>query len=456
MNIKETIYERKHLREVKHTTLNPYGPGVIRIHLIPPKVGKEKGPSVVILNGQDILPINRAWAILLSEFIDNINKYEGKEIKKEDLKKIVKEVLKNVKKIYPRTKRDTLKQDLKRIIHTFCQIAYGEEVTENIGTMTIGEYAPYMNAPHRMDLMISSMNKNGNWNCNQKCKNCYAAGQEQAVTKEISTVEWKEIIDKCRKAYIPQLTFTGGEPTLRNDLVELIAYSKWFVTRLNTNGILLSKELCKKLYDASLDSVQITLYSSTKKEHEKLTGSCNNFEKTVQGIQNAIDAGLNVSINTPLCKTNQDYVKTLEFAKKLGVKYVSCSGIIFTGNARNEEAIKEQLSEEELIEILEKATVFCRENNMEISFTSPGQVKEDVLRNMKLTVPSCGACLSNMAIAPNGDVVPCQSWLTSKETLGNMLEDSWEKIWNAPVALSIREFSASMKQTCPLKTKKGE
>jgi len=93
---------------------------------------------------------------------------------------------------------------------------------------------------------------------------------------------------------------------------------------------------------------------------------------------------------------------------------------------------------------------------MEISFTSPGQVSENVLRNMNLTVPTCGACLSNMAIAPNGDVVPCQSWLTAKERLGNMLEDSWKKIWNAPIALSIREFSASMKQTCPLKTKKGE
>jgi len=456
MNIKETIYQRKHFREVKHTTLNPYGPGVIRIHLIPARAGKEKGPSIVILNGQDILPINRAWAVLLSEFIDRINEHDGKEINKEDLKNIVRKVLTRVQKIYPRTKRETLKRDLNGMIHTFCQIAYGEEVTENIGTMTIGEYAPYMNAPHRMDLMISSMNKDGRWNCNQKCKNCYAAGQEQAEVKELSTMEWKQIIDKCRKAYIPQLTFTGGEPTLRNDLVELIEYSKWFVTRLNTNGILLSRELCKKLYNASLDSVQITLYSSIKEVHESLTGNCDNFKKTVQGIRNAVEAGLNVSINTPLCKINKDYVQTLRLAKKIGVKYVSCSGIIFTGNARNEDAKKEQLTEVELIEILKKATAFCKENHMEISFTSPGQVSENVLRNMNLTVPTCGACLSNMAIAPNGDVVPCQSWLTAKERLGNMLEDSWKKIWNAPIALSIREFSASMKQTCPLKTKKGE
>lgn len=453
MNIKETIYQRKHLMEVKHTTLNPYGPGVVRIHLVPPKSGASKAPSIVILNGKDILPVNRAWAIMLSEFIDNINVYDGKEITENDLRKIVNKTITDVQRIYPRTSSRRIKNDLNVLIHAFCQIAYGEEVSYDIGTMSIGEYAQYMQAPHRMDLMISSMCKNGVWHCNQKCKNCYAAGQIQAETEELSTKQWKEIIDRCRKACIPQLTFTGGEPTLRNDLVELIDYSRWFVTRLNTNGILLSKELCRQLYEASLDSVQVTLYSSDKEKHEFLTGS-NNFDKTVQGIKNALEAGLNVSINTPLCETNMDYVKTLEFASKLGVEYVSCSGIIFTGNARNEDAKNKQLNEVELIEILKEATDFCKQYHMEISFTSPGQVNEDQLRELNLEVPTCGACLSNMAISPNGNVVPCQSWLGSGQTLGNMLEDSWEKIWEAPMSLSIRESSATMKPSCPLKTQK--
>ena len=56
---------------------------------------------------------------------------------------------------------------------------------------------------------------------------------------------------------------------------------------MNTNGVLLTKELCNKLYKASLDSVQITLYSSNKEIHNKLVGS-ENFERTVQGIKNAL------------------------------------------------------------------------------------------------------------------------------------------------------------------------
>ncbi len=74
-------------------------------------------------------------------------------------------------------------------------------------------------------------------------------------------------------------------------------------------------------------------------------------------------------------------------------------------------AKKSELTAAGLIRILKEATEYCAESGMEISFTSPGQVPESILRDMNLEVPCCGACISNMAIAPNGNVVPCQSWL---------------------------------------------
>lgn len=453
MSLREKIYQRTHLREVKHTTLDPNGPGVVRIHLVPPRQGSSgNAPSVVIINGKDILPIPSSWTILLSEFIDQINMYNGHEITKEDMRIIRDKTMENVSVVYPRIKKQELQSNLATIVKTLCTIAYGEVPKVEIPGMTIGEYAPYMNAPHRMDLMISSMTKNGRWHCNQKCTNCYAAGQHNADVSEISTQEWKGIIDKCRKAFIPQLTFTGGEPTLRNDLVELIKYSQWFVTRLNTNGQLLTKELCKQLYEASLDSIQITLYSSTLSVHEVLTGSTGGFTKTVQGIQNALEAGLNVSVNTPLCKTNSNYVKTLKFLHELGVKYVSCSGIIFTGNARNKEAQILQMDEAELYETLKEAVEYCKEAHMDIAFTSPGLIAQEKLYNLNIDVPTCGACMSNMAIAPNGDVVPCQSWLDENSSLGNLLTDSWKKIWNEPLCLSTREYASRLEYKCPLRT----
>lgn len=307
-----------------------------------------------------------------------------------------------------------------------------------------------MKAPHRMDLMISSMEKEGKWNCNQKCLHCYAAGQTYADKKELTTEEWKKIIDKCKEAYIPQLTFTGGEPTRREDLVELIEYSKWFITRLNTNGILLTPELCKKLYEASLDSVQITFYSANPEEHNKLVGG-NHFEQTVEGIKNAIKAGLPISINTPLCSLNKNYVETLKYLHGLGIKYVSCSGLIVTGNATKEESKETQLSETELYEILKEACHYANENLMEISFTSPGWIAEEKLLELGLDIPNCGACLSNMAIAPDGEVVPCQSWLGEGASLGNMLKDKWGTIWNNLICKKRRVYSSLSTQKCPLR-----
>ena len=90
MNAREAIYRILNMKGVAHTTLNPYGPGTVRIHLIPPKFKlKETSPSVVILNGKDIIPINMSWAILLNTFIEQVNRYEGKEVTENEMKVIV-------------------------------------------------------------------------------------------------------------------------------------------------------------------------------------------------------------------------------------------------------------------------------------------------------------------------------------------------------------------------------
>ena len=122
-------------------------------------------------------------------------------------------------------------------METFSDIARGKVPKEPVDYISLGDYAPYMRAPHRMDLLVSAMVKDGKWHCNQNCIHCYAAGQELVSEEELSTEEWKRIIDKCREVCIPQVTFTGGEPTMREDLFELIDYASFFVTRLNTNGI---------------------------------------------------------------------------------------------------------------------------------------------------------------------------------------------------------------------------
>jgi len=171
---REIEYAKEHFNEVHHTTLNPEGPGVVRIHLIPPVIDSEEiGPSIAIINGQDILPIGPSWSILLSEFIEEVNVYDGKPITEEDFKTIENATFKRMKKIYPLVPKSFFRNDLFRMMDTFKRVAYREPVDEEIGFLSIGDYSPYMKAPHRMDLMVSAMEKEGEWNCNQRCVHCY-------------------------------------------------------------------------------------------------------------------------------------------------------------------------------------------------------------------------------------------------------------------------------------------
>ena len=436
--------------EVLHTTLNPDGPGAIRIHLIPPKAEEDAfNTSVAIINGTDILPVNFIWAVMLAELIRETNRFDGKEIGEADIQSILDRSTESVKKIIPFLSTKRIQEDMDTIYTTISQIAYREEVTTDVHYMDIGEYAPLMQAPHRMDLMVSAMTKNGSWHCNQKCVHCYAAGQTLSDEAELTTEEWKKILDSCRSAGIPQVTFTGGEPTMREDLFELISYARWFISRLNTNGIRLTEEYCRKLHEAELDSVQVTFYSADPAVHNRLVGAPR-YEETLAGIKNAVAEGLSVSINTPLCTLNRDYNKTLHLLHELGVIYVTCSGLITTGSATQPESEALQLRSEELEEILRNAVSYCHENGMEIAFTSPGWLDEQVFEELHIPSPSCGACLSNMAVTPGGNVVPCQSWLDD-QPLGNMLTDDWQTIWNSETCKARRDYSAQMTGECPLR-----
>lgn len=451
MSFKNKLAQRREWQKgVKHCTFDPMGPGVVRIHLIPPKFSLFGNPShIVILNGYYLLSLGYSWAVMLSHFMDEVNAYDGKEITPAEEENIFAQTVAKTKKVYPSADKALLEDDLREMLAVLFAVARGEETDAEIQTLSLKSYAKHMTAPHRMDLMISAMaDGKGNRRCNQNCLFCYAEKEPMGTKSELSTREWKRILDTLRDSRVPMVTFTGGEPTMREDLPELVDHAKWFITRLNTNGVLLSESLCEKLKSASLDSVQITLYSHEESVHNRLVGSTH-FADTVKGIRNALAAGLDVSVNTPLCAANGNYAKTLSFLKELGVRFITLSGLILTGNAA--EAAEKQLDEEALYAIVKEAKAFCDAYGMEMDFTSPGLIAREKLEALGLHVPVCGACLSNMAVAPDGTVIPCQSWLKADSGLGNLLTDDWKTIWNRPVCKKLRSMTEQEAEACPFR-----
>ena len=445
----ETQFLRRHLNQVCHVTLDPAGPGVVRIHLVPSRRRVWEVPFVAILNGRDILPLRVSWAILLANFIEALHPYEGQALGEADRRAAADAAVQATAAVYRRTPPEQIAADLQCMMEALFAVARGQTPALPVQPMDLGAYAPHMAAPHRMDLLVSSMVKDGAWHCNQKCLHCYAARQPYGQTEELDTDQWLAVIQKCRAAGIPQLTFTGGEPTLRHDLVKLVDAAQWFVTRLNTNGRMLTPALCRELYEASLDSVQVTLYAADEQTHNALVGAPG-FADTVAGIKNAGAAGLNVSVNTPLCSMTRDYAATLEFAHALGVRYATCSGLIPAGGAESTASRATRLKPDELEAVLRAALGAANARGMEIDFTSPGWLRDDTLRALGLhQIPRCGACLSNMAVAPDGTVLPCQSWLCGP-ALGHILHQPWQRIWQGAACRRIRRRSAKMRPGCPL------
>lgn len=452
-NLMAQYKERK--KGISHCTFNPEGPGVVRIHLVPPKFRLFGDRTyIVILNGYYILPLGYSWALLLSTFMKEVNAFAGRPITEDEEEGIFKNTIKKMRSVYSAISKEEIEEDLEFILRVLFAVARGEDPEIELERLSLRKYSKNMTAPHRMDLLVSAMtDANGKWQCNQKCTFCYAAGQCKAQTKELGTEDWKRIIEKLYKANVPMVTFTGGEPTMRADIAALVSYAEKMVTRLNTNGINLTPELVNELKKAGLDSVQVTLYSHNEEIHNSLVG-CDHFKDTVEGIKNAVKAGLDVSVNTPLCKKNEDYEKTLEFIKSLGVSFVTVSGLICTGMAEiNHEDY--DLSEDELFEIVKGAKMFCTLNEMEMDFTSPGLISKERLEAIGVNVPMCGAALSNMAVAPDGAVVPCQSWLGSDSDLGNILTDKFSDIWKNKKCLELRNMSEDEALTCPFRMKSG-
>lgn len=436
---------------VKHCTFDPEGPGVVRIHLIPPVYRPfKKAESLVILNGYYILPLGYTLAQLLASFIDEINAFDGKSISEEDEKRIFENTARTVSKIYPHVDRETIAEDLEDLLDVLFEVARGGTPSVDLEKLSVRSYAPHMAAPHRVDVMVAAMtDAEGKWQCNQKCAFCYAAGQPHGKSAEMTTAEWKIALDRLREARVPMVTFTGGEPTLRADILELVDHAKWFVTRLNTNGAALTEDLVKGLKKASLDSLQVTLYSADPAIHHRLTGAEHHAD-TVAGIRRAVEAGLDVSVNTPLCRANADYASTLSLIHSLGVRFITISGLICTGGAAGKHHAND-LTSEELYEIVRKAKSFCDEHDMELDFTSPGLIPADQLDELGMNIPSCGACLSNMAITPDGTVVPCQSWLDADAGLGHILRDDWKNIWTHPVCRALRGMTEEQALSCPFR-----
>ncbi len=283
-------------------------------------------------------------------------------------------------------------------------------------------------APYRMDLAIT-------YRCNNNCSHCYNARSRQFP--ELPTADWLQILDRLWQVGIPHVVFTGGEPTLRPDLPDLIAYAEGLgmITGINTNGrALKDRALVEKLVKAGLDHVQITLESHKEEIHNRMVSSSSAWQETVAGIRNVLDTPLYVMTNTTLLTHNVPYLaNTLDFLAELQVPTVGLNALIYSGRGAN---VGTGLAESSLPPLLELARQKTEAHQQRLIWYTPTQYCHFDPVQMELGVKACTAALYNMCVEPDGSVIPCQSYY---QPVGNILRDSWETLWNHDLSVSLRE-----------------
>jgi radical SAM protein with 4Fe4S-binding SPASM domain len=351
--------------------------------------------------------------------------------------------VKKIRGLY-RVNGETAKRDYEKLIYTISTLAQTEEVCP-ISFLDVKSVEPFTqkySAPLRMDMALT-------FKCQNNCVHCYAGGPHE--TEELTTEQWKTVIDLLHQVGVFILTFTGGEPTLREDLPELLQYAqdKGMVTGLVTNGRRLKdKEYVKTLEKTGLDFVQITLESHKAAIHDLMTGAKGSWKETVAGIKNIVPTHIYATTNTTLSKHNaSDFWETVDFIKELGVAAFGCNSLIYSGKTSTV-ADDFALPLETLKELLPKVHDKAEQLGLKFLWYTPTQYCHLDPISLGLGVKSCTAAMINMCVGPNGDVYPCQSYF---ESLGNILRDPWQKIWNNPLATKIRqrEYVEPKCKDCP-------
>jgi radical SAM protein with 4Fe4S-binding SPASM domain len=282
------------------------------------------------------------------------------------------------------------------------------------------------------------------YRCNLRCRFCYAGcgcrGPDRADAAEMSTREVVRVLEIIRRvAKAPSVSFTGGEPLLRADIVDLVSRAVTIGLRVNliTNATLLARGLlASRLRAAGLASAQVSLEGPTAEVHEALSGVPGSFEATLAGLAALREARIHVHTNTTINAVNAPYlVELVRRVAGLGLARLSMNMVIPAGAAEDASL---QIPYRRIGAIVDEVRRAAREAGVEFMWYSPTPMCMFNPLAAGLGNKSCAACDGLLSVSPTGDVLPCSSY---PEPVGNLLRQPFAAIWDAARARFFRAKS---------------
>lgn len=295
--------------------------------------------------------------------------------------------------------------------------------------------------------------------CNARCQKCYmsAVGEDdtQAETMELPLVQIKTIVDRlCEEAHVREVIVSGGEPTLRDDIFEIIAYCKSKGLRVNmiTNGVKAGtvSGFAKALAEAGLDTAQVSLDSPVERTHDVLVKR-KFYRFTVAGLKALHEAGVYAYVNSTLCKLNAEELLGMpRFLKDMGIKTWSANGLIPSGRGiGNLDSLG--MSYGEFAVWVPKLKEAADQAGIEFSWILPVPYCLLPLPAMGFQEKGCTAANVIAITNAKGQFVACNN--LPDEVLGDMLDPttSFADMWNSVPARWWRErqFMPEPCKECP-------
>lgn len=280
--------------------------------------------------------------------------------------------------------------------------------------------------------------------CNLRCKHCYATAGK-ALFDELTTDEALDLIDRLDRLGVTIIAFSGGEPLVRKDIFELTSYAaeKGIYVAIATNGTLITEEKAREMRKNGVGYVQISL-DGMRETHDVFRGIKGCFDRTVEGIKNAVKAGLFVNVSMTVTRFNyEDVPAVVELCEKLGVNWFMHYNFVPTGRGR--EIAESDLTPEQREKLLKWLYEKNYSSNISLLSTAPqfarialqcqGEIVPthfynvnagERLRELAEFIGGCGAGRFYFAIKANGDVQPCVFFPLK---VGNVREDDLEELW---------------------------
>ena len=290
--------------------------------------------------------------------------------------------------------------------------------------------------------------------CNLACKHCRGASTSQVPEGELNTKEAKHFIDEIVEMGNPILILSGGEPLVRKDIYELAHYGteKGLRIALATNGTLVNAEVAKKLHEAGIKRVSVSLDGATAESHDEFRCVPGAFDGSMKGIEALKNAGIGFQINTTITKRNVDEIPgILKMAEEIGAEALHIFLLVPTG--RGKELKNEEIAPVEYERILNWFYEQQKSTKIQLKATCAPHYFRIMRQRAKkagveISVKTHGyeamtkGCLGGTGfcfVSSIGEVYPC-GYLPA--LAGNIKQQPFREIWdNAQVFRDLRDTS---------------